>query len=96
MCISALIETGGNDPEVAKSLDRGEAWLFDHLRIVRRATPDVFYNTWTHTYAIQALTHMLQRKTGDKERQRRIRDLIEHQIGMLDRYEVRRRRLGLL
>jgi hypothetical protein len=88
MCISALIETGGSDVEVAKSLDRAEAWLFQHLPAVRRATPDAIYNVWTHAYSIQALTRMLGRKPGDAERQQRIRELIQHQIGMLDRYEV--------
>ena len=51
MCISALIETGGNGAEVGQALDRGEAWLFEHLPKVRRATPDAFYNVWTHAYA---------------------------------------------
>ena len=31
VCISALIETGGNGPEVAQALDRAEAWLFEQL-----------------------------------------------------------------
>lgn len=88
MCISALIETGGDDPRVTAALDRAEAWVFEYLPKVRRATPDVFYNTWAHAYSIQALTRMLSRKPSDGERQERIRQLIRHQIGMLDRYEV--------
>ena len=88
MCISALIETGGNGAEVAEALDRGEAWLFENLPNVRRATPDAFYNSWTHAYGIQALVRMLGRQPDDAERRRRIRELIEHQIGMLERYEV--------
>jgi hypothetical protein len=88
LCISALIETGGNNPEVAQALDRGEAWLFQNLPNVRRATPDTFYNSWTHAYGIQALVRMLGRRPNDAERGQRIRTLIEHQIGMLDRYEV--------
>ena len=88
MCISALIETGGNDPKVVQSLDRGEAWLFEHLPRVRRATPDAMYNIWTHTYAIQSLVHLLGRKPDDAERRGRIRRLIEQQIDMLARYEL--------
>jgi hypothetical protein len=88
MCISALIETGGNDPEVAKSLDRAEKWMFENLRKVRRQTPDAIYNVWTHAYAVQALSRMLGRKPDDAERQRRTRELIVQQIDMLDRYEV--------
>ena len=56
-------------------LDRGEAWLFEHLPHVRRATPDVFYNVWAHAYSIQALTRMLGRKPGDADRQKQIREL---------------------
>jgi hypothetical protein len=83
-----LIETGGNGEEVANALDRGEAWLFKNLPNVRRATPDTFYNSWTHAYGIQALVRMLGRRPDDAERCQRIRALIEHQIGMLERYEV--------
>ncbi len=88
MCISALIEVGGDRPEIIKSLDRAEAWLFQNLPHVRRATPDVFYNVWTHAYAIPALVEMLGRKSGDAERAGKIHDLIKQQIDLLDRYET--------
>jgi hypothetical protein len=88
MCISALIEAGGDGKDVAESLDRAEAFLFERLPKVRRMTPDIFYNTWTHAYGIQALVRMLDRKPDDADRRRRILDLIKHQVGMLDRYEV--------
>ena len=88
LCISALIEIGDQRPEVAEALDRAEAWLFDELPRVRRATPMVFYNTWAHAYAIGALVRLLDRHPGDQLRGRMIRDLIAHQIDMLDRYEV--------
>jgi len=88
LCISALIETGGDGPEAARALDRGEAWLFAELPKVRRATPDAFYNTWTHAYGIQALVRMLGRRPDDDVRGQQIRELISQQIEMLDRYEV--------
>ncbi len=88
MCISALIEIGGDNPEVPRAIDRAEVWLFEHLPKVRRQTPDTFYNVWTHAYSIQALTRMLGRKPGDAERQQRIRALIDNQIDKLNRYEV--------
>jgi len=88
LCISALIETGGPRPEVAASLDRAEAWLFEHLPEVRRADPEVFYNSWAHAYSIQALVRLLDRHAGDELRARRIRELIAQQIDMLERYEV--------
>lgn len=88
LCISALIETGGDRPEVAQSLQRAEDWLFDELPRVRRAEPEVFYNSWAHAYSIQALVRMLGRQPDDETRGRKIRDLIAQQIDMLDRYEV--------
>jgi hypothetical protein len=88
MCISALIETGGDRPEIVKSLDRAEAWLFQNLPHVRRATPDVFYNVWTHAYSLPALAQMLGRKTDDADRAGKIHELIRQQIDLLDRYEV--------
>jgi hypothetical protein len=88
MAISALIETGGDDPRVAEALDRAELWLFEKLPHVRRATPDCFYNVWTHTYALQALAKMLGRKTDDVERANKIREQIKQQLDLLDRYEV--------
>ena len=89
MCISALIETGGERRRTSAGASiAAEAWLFEHLPKVRRATPDAFYNVWTHAYAIQALVRMLGRKPDDADRRERIRGLIEQQIGMLDRYEV--------
>ncbi len=87
MCISALIETGGGEAEVGKAIDRAEAWLFEHLPHVRRATPMAMYNTWAHAYAIQALVRMLRRRPDDKPRCEKIRRLIEHQVEMLNRYE---------
>ena len=88
LCISALIETSGQRPEVAAALDRAEAWLFAYLPQVRRADPEVFYNSWAHAYSIQALVRLLERHAGDDLRQRKIRELIAQQIDMLERYEV--------
>ncbi|OHB65930.1 MAG: hypothetical protein A2V70_03055 [Planctomycetes bacterium RBG_13_63_9] len=87
LCISALIEVGGDDPRVTAAIDRGEACIFEHLPTVRRATPEVFYNTWSHAYAIEALVRMLQRQPDDGPRCERIHRLIEQQIEMLGRYE---------
>ena len=87
LCISALIETGGEAPEVAKAIDRGETWMFEHLPELRRATPRAIYNTWGHAYSIQALVRMLERRPDDRQRCEKIRQLLQQQIGMLDRYE---------
>ncbi|MBN1589610.1 MAG: terpene cyclase/mutase family protein [Pirellulales bacterium] len=85
--ISALIESGDARPEVSASLDRAEAWLFEHLPSVRRADAETLYNVWGHAYAIQALVRMAGRHKDDAEKQQRIKSLIEQQIELLERYE---------
>ena len=88
MCISALIEAGGQDPQVLHARERGEDWLLAHLSKVRRATPDAIYNVWSHAYGIQALSKMLAEKPKDAAHRDRIRALIDQQLDMLDRYEM--------
>ena len=39
-------------------------------------------------YAIQALVRMLERKPDDQDRRQKVMALMQHQIGMLDRYEL--------
>jgi hypothetical protein len=87
MAISALIEVGGDSPEVQQSLDRAEAWLMENLPQVRRANGDAIYNVWTHSYGISGLVHMLERHANDAERSEKIKQLIQDQISMLQRYE---------
>ncbi len=87
LCISALIETRLDTPEVQHALDRAEQWLLENLPHVRRATPDAIYNNWAHCYAIGALAHMHRRHAGDIKRQEEIRRHVRQQIDMLQRYE---------
>ena len=87
LCISALIEVGGNSKEVQQSLDRAEAWLFENLPHVRRADETAIYNVWTHMYAVSALSHMAKRHANDSARLEKVKQLIADQIKMLERYE---------
>lgn len=87
LCVMALIEVGSEQPEVRKSLERGEAWLLENLPRVRRSDADAIYNVWSHSYGIQALVRMHQRLPQDKERQKKIKDLIREQINYLERFE---------
>jgi hypothetical protein len=87
LCISALLEVGGPSPDVGRAIDRGEQWFFEHLKAVRRGSAECLYNNWTHIYSIDALVHMLHRRPGDAQRSRQIRELIENQLDMLQRYE---------
>jgi hypothetical protein len=87
LCVSALIEVGGDGPDVNKSIDRAEAWLMEHLPAMRRDSADALYNNWCHAYSIHALVHMLHRHRHDEQRTRKIRALIEQQVDKLKRYE---------
>lgn len=87
LCVSALIETGGNSAPVRQALERGEASLFRELPQVRRAEPMLIYNVWAHGYGIQALVRMYRRLPADQERKQRIAALIRSQYDYLGRYE---------
>jgi len=87
LCLSALIGTGGDSTEVAGAIDRGEAWVFENLPKLRRATPEAIYNNWGHAYSIQTLVDMLGRRPKDAPRVEKIKALLAQQIEMLGRYE---------
>jgi hypothetical protein len=86
LCVSALIEMGDDSPQVRQSIERGEAWLLEHLPQLRRATADTLYNIWGHGYGIQALVRMHKRLPQDKARQEKIEKQIREQFGWLERY----------
>jgi hypothetical protein len=86
MCISALIETGGDRADARKAVERGEKYLMVHLPKLRRGSADVLYNIWSHIYGVQALVRMHQR-LPDPERRKKLEELIRGQIGFLVRYE---------
>lgn len=87
LCVAALIEVDPERDDVRAAVERGEAYLFENLPHLRRATPDAIYNVWGHAYAIQVLVRMDRRVPDDSDRRQRIRELIEQQIDMLSRYE---------
>ena len=87
MCVSALLEVHDARPEVATAIDRGEAWLFENLALVRRASTDTIYNVWTHAYGIQALLRLSEHRKGDAEKQKTIQTLMAEEIDRLQRYE---------
>ncbi|HUE69777.1 MAG TPA: prenyltransferase/squalene oxidase repeat-containing protein, partial [Pirellulaceae bacterium] len=88
LCVSALIETGGDKPEVKAAIERGEKWLLENLPGVRRASNDAIYNVWAHAYGIQALVKLFRRHDGDQTKQNEIREQIKMQIDLLGRYET--------
>jgi hypothetical protein len=88
LCISALIETGSNVLESRLAIERGKAFLLTELPKVRRDTPMLIYNVWTHGYGIQALVHLHKYLPKDDEKGRReLEDLIRNQYDRLTKYE---------
>lgn len=87
MCVSALIETGGDRPEVTASIENAEAWLIENLPRVRRATGDAIYNVWAHCYSLEALAKLHKRAGGDPAKQAQLAELVQIQFDKLDRYE---------
>ena len=87
LAISALIEVEPHVPEASDAIRRGDQWLDEHLRDLRRATGDAIYNVWGHGYSIQALVRLHGWHEGDREQQKRIEQLIRDQFEMLTRYE---------
>ncbi|MEM9643357.1 MAG: hypothetical protein AAF989_00070 [Planctomycetota bacterium] len=87
LCLSALLEVASDDPAAKPAIDRAEAWMTEHLPLLRRATGDAIYNVWGHAYGIQALSRLHKYHTGETAAQKRIEDLIRSQFEMLERYE---------
>jgi len=86
LCVSALIDSGDQRPEVAAAIDRGEAWLLANLSKVRRGDITALYNNWTHAYGIEAMVRLHERRKDDSARQQKIREVIVHQVDRLNRY----------
>jgi len=85
----ALIDTGAADKDAAAktALERGEAWLLEHLPKLRRANSIAIYNVWGHAYGIQALVDLYRRESRDEKRRQQIKEVILTQIDLLRRYE---------
>jgi hypothetical protein len=86
LAVSGLIDSGRESEKVLKAIERGEAYLLEDVPKIRRDVD--IYNVWTHAYAIQALAHMHGRLPKDKERQKKIEDLIRNQYEYLTRFEA--------
>lgn len=57
LCVMALQEPSRDGEKARVALDRGMRYLLN-AEPVGRATGDVFYDTWAHTYIIQALSRL--------------------------------------
>lgn len=87
LCVAALIDSATNTPETRAAIDRGEAWLLEHLPNLRRATADTIYNNWGHAYGVEGLARLYHYRAGDEPRRKAIAEQIREQIKLLKRYE---------
>jgi hypothetical protein len=87
LCLMALIESGDSRPEVQQAIERGQAWWLNNGARVRRANQQALYNVWAHAYGIRALLKLQTRAGDDQDKLRQIKEAIQQQIQLLDRYE---------
>ncbi|MGY8651156.1 MAG: prenyltransferase/squalene oxidase repeat-containing protein, partial [Verrucomicrobiia bacterium] len=87
LCVSALIETGGDTPQTRAALKDAEAYLLEHLPKLRRADATAMYNVWSHGYGLQALVRLRARAKAEPAKIKKIDALIAQQFKMLGRYE---------
>ncbi|MBT3201759.1 MAG: terpene cyclase/mutase family protein [Phycisphaerales bacterium] len=87
LCVSALIEAGGREPAVIKSIERGEEYLAENLPRVKRNSPRALYNNWAHAYGLSALVDMYHRLPDNKPRREQILKIASGQIDLLTRFE---------
>ena len=87
LCISALIQSKDERPEVKEAIEKGEIWLYDNLARVKRANQDALYNVWAHSFAIEALIDWIGYGESSEERTEELKSMIAGQVDLLDRYE---------
>ncbi|MFO0012649.1 MAG: prenyltransferase/squalene oxidase repeat-containing protein [Planctomycetota bacterium] len=88
LCISALVDCRDYSYRSDELIEKGEAWLLEHLHGLRRANQDALYNVWGHAYGIEALVRLHGYREGDEAKQKKLLEEIEHQIDLLRRYET--------
>ena len=86
LCLSGLIENFNGRVDIEASIHRAAKGLVLQLPKMRRPTVDVMYNLWGHAYGIQGLLRYRSFSSADRSLMKDVDRVIQHQIGMLDRY----------
>ena len=85
MAVSALLEVGGDEPDVLEAINKGAEYLLAQ-HPVRRVEPAHLYNIWTHAYTLEAFARLLASEK-DEERRAVYHGAAEVEIDRLVRYE---------
>jgi hypothetical protein len=86
LAVSALVETGGDDPKAADAVRRGTDWLLAHHTRARRVSEDVLYNVWAHAYVLEAFARLLARER-DPARRAALAKGASECVDLLSRFE---------
>ena len=83
LCVKALIETAGDDPDALAALAHGEQWLIKYAPLFRRQALRSLFSNWGHIYALDALVAMYVHRPMDDARRAEVGRLIEDQMRQL-------------
>jgi hypothetical protein len=86
LCVMALDEAGRHGFDGRAAHDRGLQFLLNHPDDVGRADAQLIYNTWAHSYVVQALSEASLADPG-LHTDPRLRTAVEAQLGRMARYE---------
>ena len=86
LSLSALLEIKVDDEKYSECIKKAQKHLLDKLPELRRASPMAIYNVWSHSYGLQAL-HRMHEAASASEEKRKIKEVMEQQVKMLQTYE---------
>lgn len=81
LCVLALERPARTDPRAAEAFRRGLAHLLA-AEPVGRATGETFYDTWTHTYLLEALSRAAGSPLAAAQREA-LRSVLQREVGLL-------------
>ena len=87
LALAGLLDSDDSRPEVAKAIDRAEAWMFRKLPTLRNIDPTTAYNNWGHAYALRAIARLYQYRKDDEAKLSRLKNLAAQQVQRLLRTE---------
>ena len=88
LCISAMIEANSDSPAVINALDKATKWLLKSASNIKRSSPEVVYNLWSHSYTIEAFVRLYNRLPADSPKRKEFFNAIKKQVQLLSLYQT--------